>query len=116
MCRYYDVMSRGNARQTVFRDEGDDQRLLDGLAVVGQDRFQVRRSGQLGRDVAAWLARRLSSATLRELAPAFGLSHPDSLNNLVRRVDRALAESSRLRQDIKMTQRILEFSTTDNRA
>jgi putative transposase len=30
----YLVMSRGNARQTVFRDEGDYQRLLDGLAVV----------------------------------------------------------------------------------
>ncbi len=83
---------------------------------VGQDRFQVCRSGQLGRDVAAWLARRLSSATLRELAPAFGLSHPDSLNNLVRRVDRALAESSRLRRDIEMIQRILEVSKSENRA
>ena len=30
----YHVMSRGNARQTVFRDETDSQRLLDGLAVV----------------------------------------------------------------------------------
>ena len=30
----YHVMSRGNARQTVFRDETDYQRLLDGLAVV----------------------------------------------------------------------------------
>ncbi len=83
---------------------------------VGQDRFQERRSGQLGRDVAAWLARRLSSATLRELAPAFGLSHPDSVNNLVRRVDRALAESSKLRQDIEMIQRILDPSKTENRA
>jgi len=35
----YHVMSRGTGRQTVFRDEGDYQRLCDGLAVV------VSRSG-----------------------------------------------------------------------
>ena len=83
---------------------------------VGQDGFQVRRSGQWDRDVAAWLARRRSSATLRELAPAFGLSHPDSVNNLVRRVDRALAESSTLRRDIEMIEPIFGFPKTENRA
>jgi chromosomal replication initiation ATPase DnaA len=75
---------------------------------VDQDCFQVRRSGLLGRDLAAWLVRHHSSATLRELAPIFGLNHPDSVNNLVRRVDRALARSSQLREDIGMIQRILE--------
>ena len=115
---------------------------------VDQDCFQVRRSGLLGRDVAAWLVRHHSSATVRELlpwhrrssyeadapargvpqsprwrvglvcarmrnflagviAPIFGLNHPDSVNHLVRRVDRALARSSELREDIGMTQRIL---------
>ena len=44
---------------------------------VDQDCFQVRRSGLLGRDLAAWLVRHHSSATLRELAPIFGLNHPD---------------------------------------
>ena len=34
---------------------------------VDQDCFQVRRSGLLGRDLAAWLVRHHSSATLREL-------------------------------------------------
>ena len=33
---------------------------------VDQDCFQVRRSGLLGRDLAAWLVRHHSSATLRE--------------------------------------------------
>ena len=102
---------------------------------VDQDCFQVRRSGLLGRDLAAWLVRHHSSATLRELlpwhrrssyepdaaargvpqsprwrvglvcarmrnflagviVPIFGLNHPDSVNHLVRRVDRALARSS----------------------
>ena len=36
---------------------------------VDQDCFQVRRSGLLGRDLAAWLVRHHSSATLRELIP-----------------------------------------------
>jgi len=83
---------------------------------VVPDCFQERRSGQLARDVAAWLARRRSSATLRVLAPEFGLSHPDSVNNLVRRVDRALAESRKLRHDIEMIERILESPKTENRA
>ena len=39
------------------------------------------------------------------IAPIFGLNHPDSVNHLVRRVDRALARSSELREDIGMTQR-----------
>jgi REP element-mobilizing transposase RayT len=30
----YHVMSRGNAKETVFRDAGDYQRLIDGLEVV----------------------------------------------------------------------------------
>ncbi len=67
------------------------------------------------RRVAVWLARRLSSATQRELAPAFGLSHPDSVSNLVRRVDRALAESSKMNQEIEMIKRILDSSKTENR-
>ncbi|HWT77430.1 MAG TPA: hypothetical protein VN648_01295, partial [Candidatus Methylomirabilis sp.] len=41
------------------------------------------------------------------IAPIFGLNHLDSVNHLVRRVDRALARSSELREDIGMTQRIL---------
>jgi putative transposase len=83
---------------------------------VGHDRFHERRSGELARDVAAWLARRRTSATLRELAPAFGLSHPDSVSNLIRRVDRAVAKSSQLRHDIEMIERSLESPKTENRA
>ena len=79
---------------------------------VGHDRFYERRRRELARDVAAWLARRHTSATLRELAPAFGLSHPDSVSNLIRRVDRALAKSSQLRQDIEMIERSLESPKT----
>jgi hypothetical protein len=37
--------------------------------------------------VAAWLCRRYSDSTLAELAERFGLSRPDSVPNLTRRID-----------------------------
>jgi hypothetical protein len=61
-------------------------------------KFPVRRRGGESRNVAAWLTRRLTTATLRELARLFGLSYPGSVSNLLRRAERAVAESSRLRQ------------------
>jgi chromosomal replication initiation ATPase DnaA len=67
----------------------------------------------VGRDVAAWLARRLTTATLRELAGAFGLSHPDSVSNLTRRAERAIGQSPTLRQDIEAIQK--RISKTENR-
>ncbi len=47
------------------------------------------------------------SYTLRETAAVFGLGHADSVRNLTRRVDRALAGSSKLRQDIGATRQEL---------
>jgi len=41
------------------------------------------------------------------------LSHPDSVSNLVRRVDRALAEFTKMNQDIEMIKRILDSSKTE---
>ena len=39
--------------------------------------------------------------TLRELSAAFGLTHPDSVRNLIRRADRALLGSRMLRGEIE---------------
>jgi hypothetical protein len=52
----------------------------------GIDRLQYAafRSAAPGRDMAAWLCRRWTGATLRELGPAFGLTGTDSVSNLVR--------------------------------
>jgi len=76
--------------------------------------FQERGHGDEHRDVAAWLARRWTTATLRELAELFGLSHPGSVSNLLRRVDRAVAESSRLRREIDAIQLQLRLKQTKN--
>ncbi len=62
--------------------------------------FRNRGVESISRDVAAWLCRQLTSCTLRELAVVFGLGHADSVRNLTRRVDRALPDSRKLRQEI----------------
>ena len=54
---------------------------------VEPDAFRRRRSSVAGRDLAAWLATQLTSATQRELAPYFGRTHPDSIRNLTRRIN-----------------------------
>lgn len=68
---------------------------------VSPDVFQRKHADERSRNVAAWLARHLTQATLRELAPHFGLRHPESLSNLTRRVDQSLAKSPKLRTEIE---------------
>ena len=46
------------------------------------ENYARRRSAASGRDLAAYLAHRRTTATLRSLATHFGLRHPDSLSNL----------------------------------
>ena len=78
----------------------DPEQVLDAVAAqyeVSAQTLRQPRSGSPARGVAAWLPRRLTTATLRELAVAFGLNHPDSVSNLVRRVDRQRVASRELR-------------------
>ncbi len=49
---------------------------------------------------SVYVAHRYTTATLRELAQEFGLSHPDSVSNLTGRAARALAESRSLQADL----------------
>jgi len=51
------------------------------------------RSPAAGRDMAAWLCRRWTGATLAELGPTFGLVGTDSVSNLVRRAEKRHKES-----------------------
>ena len=66
---------------------------------ISRSSLQVRRSGDDRCDVAAWLTRSLTSVTLRELASFFGLNHPGSVSNLLRRAETTIAKSKRLRKD-----------------
>lgn len=69
--------------------------------------YQSKRSKAPGRDLAAYLAHRRTTATLRELAAAFGLTHPDSVSNLIRRVDVAIAKSRVHTQDLERIDALL---------
>ena len=75
--------------------------------------YRERRSTAAGRYLAAYLAHRRTTATLRELAEPFGLCHPDSVRNLIRRAERALAESPKLNQTAAAIDE--EIAKTENR-
>jgi hypothetical protein len=59
-----------------------------------------RHDPHLARAVAAWLCRRHTEATLRELAARLGLSRADSVPNLTRRIDTRLKTSPELSNDL----------------
>jgi putative transposase len=69
--------------------------------------FQERRRGDENRDVAAWVTRRLTTATLPEVAGLFNLSHPGSISNLLRRAEQAVADSNPLRRVIEVIEQRL---------
>ena len=78
----------------------------------------LARSGDRdwARAMAAYLARRFTDASLRELAADLGLSRADSVPNLTRRVERALPTSSALRADLRAIEKLLRTeSKTKNK-
>jgi hypothetical protein len=104
-----------------FADEVPRARLLQSVELdsvfttvasyymVDQEIFSKRGNPHRARAVAAWLARRLTAATLRKLSIPLGLGRPESVSNLTRRIDRDAAENAQLRQDlVKIEDRILE--------
>jgi len=76
--------------------------------------FAVKHSKESSRDVAAWLARRVTTATLRELSSPFGLGHPDSVRNLIRRAEQAMQQSRMFRKEVDQILRTLR-KKDDNR-
>ena len=58
--------------------------------------------------MAAWLCRRHTEATLRELAKRLGLGRADSVPNLTRRVDSCLQSSDEFAADLAVISRYLE--------
>jgi hypothetical protein len=70
--------------------------------------FAARHSKSQSRDLAAWLARRLTAATLRELQSPFGLRHPDSVRALLNRAEQALSDSPALRRRLDRVKKQLQ--------
>jgi len=76
--------------------------------------YRLPRSHAEGRDVAACLAHRRTAATLRQLAELFGLSHPDSVSNLIRRGERQLAASPSLLSELGAASKFAVFEKAEN--
>ncbi|MFV1967874.1 MAG: transposase [Pirellulaceae bacterium] len=109
-------------RMLLDQDEAQDvplARLLRGLDVslvfqvvashYGVDEAALRQRSRHTepRSLAAWLAKRHTSATLSELAGALGLGCPQSVGNLTRRVELALPTSRKLGRTIKQLEQQL---------
>lgn len=107
-------------RSPKYRDEVPAARRIAGLPLqavlertathygVTVSSFAGKRTGQLSRDIAAWLARHLTVATLRELAEPFGLGHPDSVRGLLNRAEAAMQASPRIRKEVDRLRRNLQ--------
>lgn len=81
----------------------DSKRIFAAVAdFYGVDRALLwrRHDPHLARPVAAWLCRRETEASLRELAGWLGLSRADSVPNLTRRLEARLKASPRLSEDL----------------
>jgi REP element-mobilizing transposase RayT len=77
---------------------------------VDPDDYTGFRSRAPGRDVAAYLCRRYTTATLAELSRVFGLSHRDSSGDLVKRARFARQENPTIERCIRMIEKSLSLN------
>ena len=69
------------------------------------------RSSAAGRDMAAWLCRQWTGATLSELGASFGLKGTDSVSNLIRRANKRHQESDKWRRTATRIERSIGLKT-----
>jgi len=62
---------------------------------VDAEIFKQRGDGHIDRAAAAWLSRRATTAALREVSVPLGLTRPESVSNLTRRMERVLSRDSK---------------------
>jgi hypothetical protein len=68
---------------------------------VNSTQYVGFRTSAPGRDMAALVCRRFTPTTLAQLSEAFGLGHPDSAANLVRRAKQQESKSAKYRSQLK---------------
>jgi chromosomal replication initiation ATPase DnaA len=74
---------------------------------VSAAEYRGFRSGAGGRDIAAYLCRRYTTATLAELSACFGLGHPDSSSDLIQRAKKSLEAKSAVKHRRKRIEKWL---------
>jgi chromosomal replication initiation ATPase DnaA len=78
---------------------------------VDASQYAAFRSPAAARDMAAWLCRRWTGATLSQLGPTFGLSGTESVSNLVRRAERRHRQSAGWRKTVREIEASLGLNT-----
>ncbi|MGB7346670.1 MAG: hypothetical protein WBD20_20780 [Pirellulaceae bacterium] len=68
---------------------------------VSSEDYRSFRSQAGGRDVAAYLCRKYTTATLAELSEQFGLAHRDSSSDMVKRAKKRVAANASIRKRVK---------------
>ena len=86
------TQQRRLTRRTRAYSIGEIMELVAEEHDVDSSQYVGFRSSAPGREMAALVCRRFTSSTLAELSVAFGLGHPDSAANLVRRAKRQESE------------------------
>jgi putative transposase len=101
--------SSGTSRRIRKSQLSVDQVLQATAAEYGVEKENYRgfRSAAAGRDVAAYLCRRYTTATLAELSEAFGLSHRDSSGDLAKRAKARIKISKQTQQRLRQIERRL---------
>ena len=131
----YHLVTRGDGRRTLFHDDGHYARFTQGLSdEVSRSGWFVLAfcwmpnhvhaliktpEPNLCRGMQHWLSgyanwyakrNRRTSATLRELSERFGLSHPDSASDLIRRGAKRIEQSSEAVRQQKAIEKKLELN------
>jgi REP element-mobilizing transposase RayT len=77
---------------------------------VSPEEYCGFRSGAGGRDIAAMLCRRWTSATLKDLSAVFGLSHPDSASDLIKRGKQRLKQGGTATRSVQRIETALHLN------
>ena len=92
-------MAQPNSRQTTLskRTSGYSPNIIIEQVAkhfgVEPESYRGFRCSAEGRAVAALLCRELTSASLAELSKCFGLSHPDSSANLIKKAKKMIKDA-----------------------
>jgi hypothetical protein len=78
---------------------------------VKASQYAAFRGQAAGRDMAAWLCRRWTGASLADLGAPFGLTGTDSAANLVRRAEKRHNQSASWRKAAKEIEATLRLNT-----
>jgi REP element-mobilizing transposase RayT len=77
---------------------------------VDPESYRGFRSPAGGRDIAAYLCRQYTCSTLAALSQAFGLGHPDSASDLIKRGRQQLASSAQTKRKVQQIERRLDLN------